>query len=246
MGLGPLVNPLNINVAVILLIHLFIRLSRYYIWREGKKGKKKEDKTFYSNNGKANLFPWYLKVVRIGGKTKTATNCKDKISEKSAYTRLRQSEQENYQQWIIEFQFRILHFYCSEKCPIPPIFRSSPFCIWPKGVDFERYVFHILARSLHLQNKILKIILITITPIHKWLYPWVWVVGSVFTTIWSWYTPGFILNCFLPVLAEQAVLFSIFNALSCRFLESVSTMYKWGLRIYKNRETTNRKREKSI
>ena len=108
MGLGPLVNPLNINVAVILLIHLFIRLSRYYIWREGKKGKKKEDKTFYSNNGKANLFPWYLKVVRIGGKTKTATNCKDKISEKSAYTRLRQSEQENYQQWIIEFQLRIL------------------------------------------------------------------------------------------------------------------------------------------
>ena len=28
--------------------------------------------------------------------------------EKSAYTRLRQSEQENYQQWIIEFQLRIL------------------------------------------------------------------------------------------------------------------------------------------
>lgn len=146
--------------------------------------------------------------------------------EKFAYTRLRQSEQENYQQWIIEFQFRILHFYCSEKCHIPPIFRSSPFCIWPKGVDFERYVFHILARTLHLQNKILKIILITKTPIHKWLYPWVWVVGSVFTTIWSWYTPGFILNCFFPVLAEQAVLFSIFNFLSCRFLESVSTMYK--------------------
>ena len=192
------------------------------------------------------MFPWYLKVVRIGGKTKTATNCKDKIMEKSAYTRLRQSEQENYQQWIIEFQLRILHFYCSEKCHIPPIFRSSPFCIWPKGVDFERYVFHILARTLHLQNKILKIILITITPIHKWLYPWVWVVGSVFTTIWSWYTPGFILNCFFPVLAEQAVLFSIFNFLSCRFLESVSTMYKQGLRIYQNRETTNRKREKSI
>ena len=32
---------------------------------------------------------------------KTATNCKDKINEKSADTRLRQSEQENYQQWII-------------------------------------------------------------------------------------------------------------------------------------------------
>ena len=193
MGLGPLVNPLNINVAVILLVHLFIRLSRYYIWREGKKGKKRRIKHFIAIMAR--------QTCSLGGKTKTATNCKDKISEKSAYTRLRQSEQENYQQWIIEFQLRILHFYCSEKCHIPLIFRSSPFCIWPKGVDFERYVFHILARTLHLQNKILKIIPITITPIHKWLYPWVWVVGSVFTTIWSWYTPGFILNCFFPVLA---------------------------------------------
>ena len=50
----------------------------------------------------------------------------------------------------------------------------------------------------------------------------------------------------MNVLAEQAVLFSIFNVLSCRFLKSVSTMYKQGLRIYQNRETTNRKREKSI
>ena len=38
-----------------------------------------------------------------------------------------------------------------------------------KGVDFERYVFRILARTLHLQKKILKIIPMTITPIHKWM-----------------------------------------------------------------------------
>lgn len=64
-------------------ICLFVYLD--IIFEEREKREKKEDKIFYSNNGKVNLFFWYLKVVRIGGKIKMVMNCKDKIMEKFVY-----------------------------------------------------------------------------------------------------------------------------------------------------------------